>query len=121
MGLDAEAMLEVNRGGIYEAARACRSSAPDSVPVVLSVATFGRGIRQDVLAQLEAHRHSFGHNQSLVTTPPGDVIGALLKRPDWQPEPAPAGSSGFWAMGYALGRAAVQWWTWDEPSADALF
>lgn len=45
-------MLEVNRAAIYAAARQQKQQGVDS-PFVVSVATFGRGIRQEVLQALQ--------------------------------------------------------------------
>jgi hypothetical protein len=118
MSLDAQAMVEVNRPLIFEAARAARQEGA-SVPLVLSVATFGRGIRQEVLQELEQHRRAYGHNQSLVSTPPAQCVARLLKQPDWQP--GEGQGEGFWALGYAFGKSSVQWWNWDEESVDPLF
>lgn len=115
MSLDAEAMLEVNRELIFAAAKQQRQQGVDS-PFVVSVATFGRGVKQDMLQALEPYRTAWGHNQSLVALPPGELIQSLLKGPD----PA-ATKDGFRVLGYAFGKCVVQNWRWDEENADALF
>lgn len=118
MSLDAHAMLEVNRPLIFSAARAAREAGA-LAPLVLSVATFGRGVRQELLQELEQHRHAYGHNQSLVATPPVECVAKLLKQPGWHP--GPAQGPGFWALGYAFGKSSLNWWKWDEESVDSLF
>lgn len=115
MSLDAEAMLEVNRDLIFAAAKQKRQQGVDS-PFVVSVATFGRGVRQEMLRALEPYRTAWGHNQSLVALPPGEVILNLLK-----PESLKATPDGFTVLGYAFGRCVVKSWRWDEEDADGLF
>lgn len=112
-------MLEVNRAAIYAAARQQKQQGVDS-PFVVSVATFGRGIRQEVLQALQPHRWAWGHNQSLVAVPPPEVVGLLLKQPDWAP-PAEAACDGFWVLGYAFGKSCLCSWRWEDEVADALF
>ena len=112
-------MLEVNREAIYAAAKEQRQKGVES-PFVVSVATFGRGIRQEVLLELQGHRLAFGHNQSLVASPPREVVARLLKQPDWS-FPAQPVADGFWVMGYAFGKTCVRSWRWDEEAGDALF
>jgi hypothetical protein len=116
--LDAQAMLEVNREAIYAAARQQRQQGVES-PFVVSVATFGRGIRQEVLQALQGYRFSWGHNQSLVALPPREIVARLLKQPDWS-LPASDGDR-FWVMGYALGKSHVVDWRWEDEVGDALF
>ena len=121
MSLDAQAMLEVNREAIYAAAQERREEGV-ARPLVVSVATFGRGLRQDFLQQLTPYRRAFGHNQSLVCTPPEEVIReflagvggdeALTAHPDQE---------GFWALGLAFGKSVLQWWSWDGQNGDDLF
>jgi hypothetical protein len=115
MSLDAEAMLEVNRDLIFAAAKQQRQQGVDS-PFVVSVATFGRGVKQDMLQALEPYRTAWGHNQSLVALPPDELIQALLKGPDRTEI-----REGFRVLGYAFGRCVVQNWRWDEENADGLF
>lgn len=110
-------MLEVNREAIYTAAKQQRQQGVDS-PLVVSVATFGRGIRQELLQALEPHRVAFGHNQSLVALPPREIVARMLKEPAWQAPPAP---EGFNVLGYAFGKACLRQWRWDEEAGDGLF
>lgn len=118
MSLDAQAMLEVNRQALLAAAQSMRERGVER-PVVVSVATFGRGVRQDLLKKLEGYRHCWGHNQSMVATPPLDVLGELMKDSQWQPPAQPAG--GFWVLGYAFGKTCLQHWSWDPHHESDLF
>lgn len=107
-------MLEVNRDLIYAAAKAQRAEG-NAFPLVVSVATFGRGVKQEFLQQLEPFRRSWGHNQSLVATPPREFLQPLLK------EELPEDSQCFWAVGLAFGKSCRQQWRWDEEDGDAFF
>ncbi len=121
MSLDAQAMLEVNRQAIFDAAKKGRQLAPDYPPLVVSIATFGRGIRQELLRELETHRTSWGHNQSLVAIPPVQLVQKLLADPTWKPHFGEPPSAGFGVMGYAFGKSRWEWWKWEDESEDALF
>lgn len=118
MSLDAPAMLEVNREALYQAARQQREQGVER-PVVVSVATFGRGVRQELLKDLEGYRHSWGHNQSMVATPPLELLGRLLKSDGWRPPAEPSG--GFWVLGVAFGKTCLQHWSWNPASESDLF
>lgn len=119
MSLDAEAMLEVNRPLIRAAAEAARAQAGNQPVAVVSLATFGRGIKPELLASFEPYRVSFGHNQSWVATPPVELAAQLLQG---QPLPQPGNDAeGFWALGYAFKRHSLQWWNWREEADDGLF
>jgi len=111
-------MLEVNREALYAAARQLRQQGVEN-PLVVSVATFGRGIRQEVLQALDPYRYGWGHNQSLVAVPPLELVQKLLKKPDWQP-PAPD-KPGFWGLGYALGKVCLKRLDWEESGDLDLF
>lgn len=113
MSLDAQAMLEVNREAIYQAARALREEGV-AHPLVVSVATFGRGLRQEFLQELAPYRRAFGHNQSLVCTPPESLVASYLQ--GVTPE-----GEGFWALGLAFGKSVLQWWDWNEEAAHEFF
>ena len=114
MSLDAQAMLEVNRELIFAAAKAQRQRGVES-PLVVSVATFGRGVKQELLQALEPFRTAFGHNQSLVAIPPSEIAAQWLKQTPARVE------GGFTVLGYAFGKAVVQNWRWDEETGDAFF
>jgi hypothetical protein len=114
MSLDAQAMLEVNRELIFAAAKQQRQQGVES-PFVVSVATFGRGVKQEMLQALEPYRTAFGHNQSLVAVLPREV--AL----QWLNQTPPAVEGGFSVVGYAFGKAVSQSWRWDEEAGDAFF
>ncbi len=114
MSLDAQAMLEVNRELIFAAAKQQRQQGVES-PFVVSVATFGRGVKQDLLRALEPYRTAFGHNQSLVAVPPPEIRSQWLKQETCTVE------EGFTVLGYAFGKTVVQNWRWDEESGDAFF
>lgn len=111
-------MLEVNREVLYAAARQHRQQGVDS-PLVVSVATFGRGIRQELLQALDRHRFGWGHNQSLVAVPPLELVQQLLKEPDWQPPSSQ--EPGFWGLGYAFGKACLKRLNWEESGDFELF
>ncbi|MBS2034161.1 hypothetical protein JST97_04190 [bacterium] len=115
MSLDAEAMLEVNRELIFAAAKQQRQRGVES-PFVVSVATFGRGIKQEMLQALEPYRTAWGHNQSLVALPPGDLIEKLIKNASLTQSP-----DGFTVIGYAFGKFVTKNWRWDEEDSDVLF
>lgn len=114
MSLDAEAMLEVNREQIFAAAKQHRQQGVES-PFVVSVATFGRGVKQEMLQALEPYRSAWGHNQSLVAVPPLKWLEGLLKSELKEP------ASGFTVVGYAFGKFVVKHWHWDEEDPDGLF
>ncbi|MBX3166189.1 MAG: hypothetical protein KF760_02210 [Candidatus Eremiobacteraeota bacterium] len=114
MSLDAQAMLEVNRQLIFAAAKQQRQSGVES-PLVVSVATFGRGVKQEMLQALEPYRTAFGHNQSLVAAPPLELARQWLK------QTPPGVEEGFAVLGYAFGKTVVQQWRWDEEVGDAFF
>ncbi len=114
MSLDAEAMLEVNRKLIFAAAKQKRQSGVES-PFVVSVATFGRGVKQEMLQALEPYRQAFGHNQSLVAAPPLETVL------EWLKQTPPIVDQGFAVLGYAFGKTVVQQWRWDEEDGDAFF
>lgn len=117
MSLDARAMLEVNREAIYTAASRHRGQSP---LVVVSVATFGRGLRHQLLSQFEPYRSAFGHNQSLVGVPPLEWIRALLSEADWLP-PAHDANQGFGVLGYAFKKGLWEFWPWQPEEQDGLF
>lgn len=114
MSLDAEAMLEVNRELIFAAAKQQQQRGVES-PFVISVATFGRGVKQEMLQALEPYRTAFGHNQSLVATPPLEVTERWLK------QTPPGVEQGFAVLGYAFGKTVVQRWRWDEEVGNGFF
>jgi hypothetical protein len=114
MSLDAQAMLEVNRDLIFKAAKEQRQRGIEK-PFVVSVATFGRGIKQEMLQALEPYRTAFGHNQSLVAAPPLEVAVHWLK------QTPPAVDQGFAVLGYAFGKTVIQEWRWDEEDGDGFF
>lgn len=114
MSLDAQAMLEVNREQIFAAAKQQRQQGVES-PLVVSVATFGRGVKQEMLQAMEPYRTAFGHNQSLVAVPPREVA---VK---WLQQTPPAVEGGFAVIGYAFGKTVMQNWRWDEETGDAFF
>jgi len=107
-------MLEVNRELIFAAAKQQRQQGVES-PFVVSVATFGRGVKQELLQALEPYRTAWGHNQSLVAVPPPELAGRLLKGS------VGAVDNGFQVLGYAFGKSVVQAWRWDEEDGDAFF
>ena len=111
-------MLEVNREALLEAAELQRRRGVER-PVVVSMATFGRGVSQDLLKELEGYRHCWGHNQSMVATPPPELLGLLFKSENWQP---PEGAQeGFWVLGVAFGKTCLQHWRWNPSSESDLF
>ena len=114
MSLDAQAMLEVNRELIFQAAKVQRERGTE-LPFVVSVATFGRGVKQEMLQALDPYRVAFGHNQSLVAAPPVEVAVQWLK------QTPPVVELGFDVLGYAFGKTVVQLWRWDEEDPDGFF
>ena len=107
-------MLEVNRELIFAAAKQSRQQGVES-PFVVSVATFGRGVKQELLQTLEPYRTAWGHNQSLVAVLPAELIQTLLKQQTHSVK------DGFQVVGYAFGKSVVQAWRWDEEDGDAFF
>ena len=107
-------MLEVNRELIFAAAKQKRQQGVES-PFVVSVATFGRGVKQELLQALEPYRTAWGHNQSLVAVPPPELATQLLNAKDTNVK------DGFQVLGYAFGKSVVQAWRWDEEDGDAFF
>lgn len=114
MSLDAQAMLEVNRELIFAAAKNQREQGVEN-PFVVSLATFGRGVKQEMLQAMEPYRTAFGHNQSLVAVPPVDLASLWLK------QTPPIVEGGFAVLGYAFGKTVLQRWRWDEEAGDAFF
>ena len=107
-------MLEVNRELIFAAAKQKRQEGVES-PFVVSVATFGRGVKQELLQALEPYRTAWGHNQSLVAVPPLELASQLLQAPVNPVE------DGFQVLGYAFGKGIMQAWHWNEEVGDAFF
>ena len=109
-------MLEVNR----ELLRAAALTSPESLPLVISAATWGRGCRQDVLQALEPYRHAWGFNSSLVARPPRELAAELLKLPELAQPQSPSGGR-FQAVGIAYGQVHCEWILLDEADEGELF
>lgn len=102
MSFDAKGMLEVNRDAVLDAAR--RHGAA----VVLSVATWGRGCKPEILVQMEPYVVGRGHNSSLVVVAPEETARS------WFPSLALEPKAGdFLAVGVAYGKTHAQWWSRD--------
>ena len=105
MSFDAKGLLEVNRELIVQAAR--------QGPIVLSVATWGRGCKPKMLKAMEAYVCARGHNSSLILNAPADVVC------DWFPSLSePLSQVGnepgrVLVVGVAYGKTDWQWWSSD--------
>ncbi|MGE0488264.1 MAG: hypothetical protein AB7S38_03505 [Vulcanimicrobiota bacterium] len=87
MSFDAQGMIEVNFPLILQA-----SELPgEEPPLVVSVATWGRGCKQETLQALEPYRHGLGFNGSVVARPPRALAAELFEMPELQTAQAPAG------------------------------
>ncbi len=80
MSFDAREMIDVNLPLMKEAAKA----EGEETPLVVSVATWGRGIRQELLQALEPYRHGLGFNGSVVARVPRQLASELFRLPHLQ-------------------------------------
>ena len=80
-------MIEVNYPLILEA-----SELPgEEPPLVVSVATWGRGCKQETLQALEPYRHGLGFNGSVVARPPRSLAAQLFEMPELLGTEVPSG------------------------------
>jgi hypothetical protein len=111
VSLDAQGMLEVNRTLIFEAARSSVLGG-SSVPLVVSMAVWGRGCSPAALERLQPFSRNLGYNGSLVTTPPPEVVREVLGK-SWSAELEESRPGRFPAIGVALGETVWEWWNLD--------
>ncbi|MBI3926469.1 MAG: hypothetical protein HY319_13090 [Armatimonadetes bacterium] len=95
-------MIEVNLELMTRAAREAVAQGNDS-PLVLSVATWGRGCRPAMLRELERYRYASGFNGSIVAVVPRERAGELLGDAGWS-DPGTPGPGNFQAVGVAFKR-----------------
>lgn len=105
MSFDARDMVDVNQALIQEAAA---QAAEGERFVVVSVASWGRGVSPEVLQQLESRRHGLGFNGSVVARIPVDEAGELF---DCAPllEQEPPGPDRYPVLGVAFKERHLDW------------
>jgi hypothetical protein len=111
VSLDARGILEVNRLLIVRAAQDS-VAAGETRPRVVSMATWGRGCKPEVLRKLQPFNRVGGYNASLVATPDASTLRELLG-PDVETELDKAAKGQFLAIGVALGETVWEWWNLD--------